>query len=203
MMNALRILYLEDNPDHIDLVAGALQPHYQGTQVESASILQDALACMQKRNYDVILASAALQGESIMPHLHKIVLQANSAPVIVVSGEGDEKSAANAIKHGASDYLVKSRESLEVLPYLIQRLLKKRRLVAPDSSSATPPSPSHASENVNHLMTEIEHVSQRIHNLQESPHTEAAISSLREDLRLLKQFAENLVDSKKTSKSKG
>lgn len=198
-MNALRLLYLENNPDHIELVAGTMQPHYPGTQVESASVLQDALACMQKRAYDVILVGSVVQDESVIPHLHSIVLNAHSAPVIVISGEGDEKGAANAIRHGASDYLVKSRESLEVLPYLIQRLLKKRRPVTPEIGPVkTPP---HASESVSHLMTEIEHVSERIHKLQETPHTEAAISSLREDIRLLKQFAENLVDSRKTSKS--
>lgn len=198
-MNALRVLYLEDNPDHVELVAGAMQPHYPGTQVESAAALHDAVVCLQKRSYDVVLVAATLQGEPVIPYLQKIVLHSSSAPVIVISGDGDEKGAANAIKHGASDYLVKSRESLEVLPYLIQRLLKKRRPVATDNSTAT--SAASSSESVNHLMTEIEHISQRIHNLQETPHTEASISALREDLRLLKQFAENLVDSRKTSKS--
>lgn len=198
-MNALRLLYLEDNPDHVELVAGALQPQYPGTQVESAAAIPDALVCMQKRRYDVILVSALIHGEATLPHLHKIVLQSKTAPVIVISGDGDEKGAANAIKHGASDYLVKSRESLEVLPYLIQRLLKKRKPgpIAPEPSDL----PHAEVETVSHLMTEIEHVSQRIHNLQETPNTDAAIASLREDLRLLRQFAENLDNSGKTRKS--
>lgn len=198
-MDALRLLYLEDNPDHVELVAGALQPQYPGTQVESAAAVPDALVCMQKRRYDAILVSAIIHGESALPHLQKIVQQARTAPVIVISGDGDEKGAANAIKHGASDYLVKSRESLEVLPYLIQRLLKKRR---PISSDPLPSDLPHAEvETVSHLMTEIEHISQRIHNLQETPNTDDAIASLREDLRLLRQFAENLDNSGKTRKS--
>lgn len=199
-MNALRILYLEDIPDHVELVTLAMQPQFPGTQVESAAVMQDAIACLQSRRYDVILASAVVRGEPTIPHLHELLEYASSTPVIVISGDGDEKVAANAIKHGASDYLIKSRESLEVMPYLIQRLLKKKRPVASDRRST--PQPSHTSENVNHLMTEIEHVSQRIHNLQESPNSDAAISSLREDLRLLRQFAESIADSGKSRISK-
>lgn len=199
-MKALRILYLEDNTDHVELVTFAVQPQFPGTHVESAAVMPDAIACLQSRRYDMILVSATLQGGSIVPRLHEIVAYANSSPVIVISGDGDEKNAANAIKHGASDYLVKSRESLEVLPYLIQRLLKKKRPVAPDSHPT--PQTSHPSDGVGQLMTEIEHVSQRIHNLQAPSHLEAAISSLREDLRLLREFAEGLVHPGKSRKSK-
>jgi hypothetical protein len=51
-------------------------------------------------------------------------------------------------------------------------------------------------------MTEINHVSQRIHDLQEDPHPTTAIASLREELRLLRQYAEGLVDSGKSGKSR-
>lgn len=199
-MKALRILYLEELSDHVELVAAALQPQFSAAQVENVSAFQDAMMSLQSRRYDVILASAVLRGESVIPRLHQILENANSAPVIIISGDGDEKLAANAIKHGASDYLVKSRESLEVLPYLIQRLLKKKRSVVSESHSA--PRPVHTSEKVDHLMTEIEHVSHRVHNLQDSPNEEATIASLREDLHLLRQFAENLAESRKTGKLK-
>ncbi len=197
-MKALRILYLEDIPDHVELVTAAMQPQFPGTHVENVSAVHDAVACLQNRQYDVVLTSATLHGNPVIPHLHEVLADAKTAPLIVLSGEGDEKLAANAIKHGAIDYLVKSRESLEVLPYLIQRLLKKRRHPAAEAHSTQ--QSAHPPDGVNHLMAEIEHVSQRIHSLQESSHVSTVISSLREELRLLRQYAEGLVESRKSGK---
>ena len=195
-MSALRILYLEDNPDHVNLVADALQFQFPGSQVESASLLPEALTCLGSRPYDVVLINSHLHGESVIPRLQDVTSLVNGTPIIVIAGNGDEKNAANAIKHGASDYLVKSRESLEVLPYLIQRLLKKRK---PSSDhkhiNATP-------SGADHLISEIDQVARRIHGLQDGPANDAAIVGLREELQQLKQFAMQLSEVSKNGKSK-
>lgn len=209
-MSALRVLYLEDNPDHVFLVADALQFQFPGSQVESATLLSEALNCLGGRQYDVVLVNCHIHGESILPHLQDVATHSNGAPVIVISGNGDEKSAANAIKHGATDYLVKSRESLEVLPYLIQRLLKKRRSDArpPIASvmAAQPGGGSHSAGahtvSVEHLVTEIDQVARRIHSIQEGPANETAIQTLREELQQLRQVADHLTESSKSWKSK-
>lgn len=195
-MSALRILYLEDNADHVFLVADALQFQFPGSQVESASLLPEALTCLGSRPYDAVLVNSHLHGESVLPRLHDVVSLVNGAPIIVIAGNGDEKNAANAIKHGASDYLVKSRESLEVLPYLIQRLLKKKR----PSSDHKPASV--AQSGTDHLISEIDQVSRRIHSLQDSPASDTAITGLREELQQLKQFALQLAETSKNGKSK-
>jgi DNA-binding NtrC family response regulator len=195
-MTALRVLYLEDNPDHVLLVTDALQIQFPGCQVESASLLPEALTCLSSRHYDTVLVSSHLHGESTIPRLHNIVSLLHGTPIIVIAGNGDEKNAANAIKHGATDYLLKSRESLDVLPYLIQRLLKKKRPSGDHKPVEFVPS------GIDHLMGEIDQVSRRIHSLQDSPTTDPAILGLQEELRQLKQFAMQLSETSKTGKTK-
>lgn len=195
-MSALRILYLEDNTDHVNLVLDALQFQFPGTQIESASLLSEVLLYLEKRRYDVVLVNAILHQEPILPHLAQIVEIAQGTPVLVISGSGDEKSAANAIKLGAADYLVKSRETLEVLPYLIHRLLKKRRPIVDIPSTVS------TAAGADHLMTEIDQVARRIHSLQDSTVTETTLQSLRDDIQQLKQFALQLSETRKPGKSK-
>ncbi len=196
-MSALRILYLEDNPDHIALVLESLQCQFPGTHVESASLLPEALVSLETKAYDAVFVTASLHGEPVSPRLKDIVTAAQGAPIIVIAGSGDEKSAANAIRNGAADYLVKSRETLEVLPYLLQRLLKKRR-----QPTDTKPNPSPSSSGVDHLVAEIDQVSRRIHSLQEGTHTDISIHTLHDEIQQLKQFALQLSETIKYGKTR-
>lgn len=197
-MNALRVLYLEENPDHIAIVAETLQSQYPGTHVETTDQLADAVTCIQKQHYDVILANNVLHNEPLVPQLFRLTTVSGATPIVLIAGSGDEKSAANAIKHGASDYLLKSRESLEVLPYLIQRLLKKRR-VGPDHRVAPPAATTGTADQ---LLSEIDLVSKRVHSLQDTGPSQAAVATLREEVQRLQQFANQLAKSGKTRKSK-
>lgn len=194
-MHPLRVLAIEDNPDHISLMEAVLQHHYPGTHLESVRELSEATTCMDRQRYDVVLVSATVQGEALIPHLSRLAQHSHGCPLIVIDDAGDEKSAANAIKHGATDYLVKSRESLEVLPYLIQRLLKKRR-----PGQETKPHPTPTTTTLNHLLAEIDQVTRRVHALQEVHSPDAAIAELREEVRQLKQMAHHLTDSMKSWK---
>lgn len=197
-MTALHILYLEDNPDHVALVEGVLQPQFPGSRIDNTTHMAEALASLTRQRYDVVLVCAELNHGPLDQHLEELSGSAQGSPLIVIAGAGDEKKAANAIKHGATDYLIKSRESLEVLPYLIQRLLKKHRPIA-DSKSAVPaPVPNGA---LDHLLAEIDQVSRRVHAIHDAKPSEATLAGLRDELGQLKQLALQLLESRKNRKS--
>jgi PAS domain S-box-containing protein len=50
------------------------------------------------------------------------------APVIMITGQGDENIAVRAIKSGAKDYLVKSGEFFTLLPSVIDNVVRNQRL---------------------------------------------------------------------------
>ncbi|PIR20173.1 MAG: hypothetical protein COV45_07460 [Deltaproteobacteria bacterium CG11_big_fil_rev_8_21_14_0_20_47_16] len=190
-MDPIHVLYLEDNTDHVSLVSDCLQVQFPGTRLESVQHIDDMIACLHSSPYDIALTTAFLQTGSTLPRLSEISDAAGEVPLIVVAGNGEEKSAANAIKRGATDYLVKSRESLELLPYLILRLLKKRRPTLQQTRLVAP-----TTDSVGQLLHEIDLVSRRVHNLHEPSLNEISIAALREEVKQLKRYAETLKDQK-------
>ncbi|MGC9197053.1 MAG: ATP-binding protein, partial [Syntrophobacteraceae bacterium] len=52
----------------------------------------------------------------------------NLAPVIMITGQGDESTAVRALKSGASDYVVKTAEFFRLLPGVIKKVLRERGL---------------------------------------------------------------------------
>lgn len=56
---------------------------------------------------DIVVLDLALQGKSGMEWLRDITGK-NIAPVIIITGSGDERSAVEAMKNGASDYIPKA-----------------------------------------------------------------------------------------------
>lgn len=194
-MQALRVLLIEENADHIFLIEGVLQQQFPGTHIDCLSELTEAITQLDRHRYDVIVVSAAVQGEALIPHLSRLTQHSHGTPLIVIDDAGDEKSAANAIKHGATDYLAKSRQSLEVLPYLIHRLVKKRRHAADPK-----PQPPPTATTLSHLLAEIDQVTRRVHSLQELNTPDPAVAELREEVRQLRQMAHHLSDSMKSWK---
>ena len=59
-----------------------------------------------------------------------LVSRGSLPPLIVVTASGDERSAVEAMKLGASDYIIKDADGayLELLPSVIAQVLHQRRL---------------------------------------------------------------------------
>src|SRR5690606_41826948 len=49
-------------------------------------------------------------------------------PFIIITGQGDERVAVEMMKRGASDYVVKEKDFLEVLPPVVDRVLAKLKI---------------------------------------------------------------------------
>lgn len=197
-MNAARILYVEDKSDHVDLVTGALQAQLPGTLIEHTQRMHEALLCLANRPYDLVLLSSHLDDEPVIHDIHSVIAASSGAPVVILAGSGDERSAASAVRHGATEYLIKTRESLEILPFLVQRLLKKRKPPEALSDSREPLLPS----GVNQLIDEINQVSRRIHTVQDRQSDNPEWLELRAEVQRLKEFAQQLSETWKTSKTK-
>lgn len=117
----LRILIIEDDDDQRELMRETLEDHFgQGTvaMAESgASALRADLT-----SFDLILSDYNLPDVKGMELLDQIK-QRTSTPVIMVTGENVGRMAADAIRRGAMDYVVKFGEYLFTIPLVVEKNL--------------------------------------------------------------------------------
>ncbi len=131
MQGSIKILLIEDNPDHIILITRSLKKDFPVIKIIACQTAAEALGSLKKKKYDLILMDYKLNDSSEMNLLNKLTEHHRDIPVIVITGEGDEHTAAKAIKAGAEDYIVKTRESLETLPKTILQAIHRHRKTSP------------------------------------------------------------------------
>jgi two-component system cell cycle sensor histidine kinase/response regulator CckA len=120
------LLVVEDNPGDARLLRemvgeqGSL--HTEVTHVESMSAAEEHLA---QREVDVIVLDLGLPDAQGVDAVRRARAAAPRAPLVVLTGQDDELLAAQALREGAQDYLVKgqidSRGLLRALRYAIER----------------------------------------------------------------------------------
>jgi len=128
MPGPVNVLIVEDNEDDAQLVKRELQK--QGftpdiSRVDSGPLLRSALI---ERHWDVVISDHSMPGFSGDEALNLVKLFDPDLPVIVVSGTRNEEHAVDAMRSGASDFIVKSR--LHRLAPVVERELKASALRA-------------------------------------------------------------------------
>jgi diguanylate cyclase (GGDEF)-like protein/PAS domain S-box-containing protein len=86
---------------------------------------------LEATNYDLVLVDYNMPVLGGLDVLRKLSLKGMSVPVIMVTGEGNESVAVEALKLGAADYIVKDVETryFDLLPAVIDKLLYKQLLI--------------------------------------------------------------------------
>src|SRR5690606_36696474 len=74
---------------------------------------------------DLQIEDACIKGIDLLPHIGK---QGPEAPAIVISANGVLSEAVQALRQGASDYLIRPQDDLEVLEHAVRRSLDRARL---------------------------------------------------------------------------
>src|SRR6202040_4337093 len=125
MNSPLRVLNLEENvrdtkPAQATLEAEGIQSEL--TRVERE---QDFLAALKRGNVDLILADYTLPSFDGLSALRIAQQRAPEVPLIFVSGTLGEDVAIEALKTGATDYVLKTR--LSRLVPSVQRALSEAR----------------------------------------------------------------------------
>jgi DNA-binding response OmpR family regulator len=101
---SLSILIVEDEPPVRALLTEILRSKYQCSGVESAA---EAIGLMDSRFFHLALVDIGLPGMSGLGLCRLIVNRSPETVVVVVSGNTDDQSVADAIKAGAADYITK------------------------------------------------------------------------------------------------
>jgi len=99
--------------------------------VETLVHFMDATTCLEQLdqiNPTVIITDYLMPGMNGIEFLEILNQQNIDAPVIMITGQGDENIAVRAIKSGAKDYLVKSGDFFTLLPSVIERVVREKKL---------------------------------------------------------------------------
>jgi diguanylate cyclase (GGDEF)-like protein/PAS domain S-box-containing protein len=124
----LRILYMEDDLGLARLLKKRLAGH--GYLVDLVPDGAQGLAQIEKTGYQAVLVDYNMPVVCGMDVVRALVQREQPIPVIMVTGNGDEKVAVEAMKLGAMDYLVKDLELryLDLLPMVLEKVLMGHRL---------------------------------------------------------------------------
>ncbi len=115
----MKILVVEDDLDQRDLIRETLEDHFGHDTVSCAECGHEVLG-WDLEKFDAILTDFNLPDISGMDFL-KTVLSRCDRPVIVVTGENVRQTAAEAIRAGAYDYIVKAGDYLFTIPLVVQK----------------------------------------------------------------------------------
>jgi len=125
-MESSRILVVEDEQTQLRTLAGFFEK--KGFSTETASSGEQALELIGKKSFDLVLTDQKMEGISGLELLERVKQENPETEVIVLTAFGDVRSAVQATKEGAYDYLTKPVD-LEALDLSVRRALERRQLV--------------------------------------------------------------------------
>lgn len=112
----LRLLLIEDDEEDYlitrDLLSDARQLQYQ---LEWVSNYDDALTLITQQTHDLYLVDYRLGAENGLDLIAHALGLGITAPLILLTGQGDDELDASAIDMGAADYLIKGELNSQTL----------------------------------------------------------------------------------------
>jgi two-component system, NtrC family, response regulator AtoC len=118
---SLTILIIDDEPNLPHQLARYLGKH--GYEVSTTANGEAGLLEIQKNTIDLLLLDVRLPGMSGLEVLGELRKTDQDLPVIMLTAYGDVETAVAAMKLGASDYLIKGFDLMELL-LVVQRALE-------------------------------------------------------------------------------
>jgi putative two-component system response regulator len=125
----IRVLLVEDNPVDVELLRVMLRTYPRARfEVDSVGSTQECLEALKENSFDLLLLDYKLPREDGVSFLRRVAGREDIPPVIMLTGVGDERVAAEAMRLGAYDYYPKDSISSEILARAIHQVLEKFRL---------------------------------------------------------------------------
>lgn len=126
---APRVLYIEDDHGLALLLKKRLER--QGFAVDLAVNGEEGLRLFDPTSHDVIAVDQNMPGLDGLDVIKTLTSYDPIPPIVMITGNGDERVAVEAMKLGARDYIVKDIDGgyLELMPSVLKQLLNHQRLL--------------------------------------------------------------------------
>lgn len=125
----IRVLFVDDDVSYLELCVRQLARSNKNYFIDTAESIMGAIAKCAQVQYDCLLVDYRLpdgNGTDIIKGLtpdHKYI-----PPTIILTAEGGEEAATNAIRAGATDFIAKRNVNRESLARAINHAVTKERL---------------------------------------------------------------------------
>ncbi|KAF0221039.1 MAG: PAS domain [Geobacteraceae bacterium] len=120
----VRILLVEDSLLHVELIREALAVRDLQIKLSVARSLAEARDKLAELRPDLAIVDLLLPDGSGI-ELLSAVRGETAFPIVILTSQGDEKEAVEAMKSGALDYLLKSPATLADMPHIVERALRE------------------------------------------------------------------------------
>lgn len=120
------VLLIEDNPGDARLVAACLDERFGAAcELRQARTLADGLRDLRREPADLVLLDLGLPDSQGLDGFLAVRRQSPRTPVVILTGDADERQALDALRNGAEDYLSKhnadSANLLRAMRHAVQR----------------------------------------------------------------------------------
>lgn len=127
-MTKLNILIVDDDEGDRKQLKRLLKQSSLDYVCTEVSSIVDAKKLCEKSAFDCTIIDYQLPGEDGLVGISSFHVQCPSMAIIMSTGQGDETIAAEAIKCGASDYIVKKSLNINLLEKSIMNAIEKSQL---------------------------------------------------------------------------
>lgn len=128
MVQAIRILYADDNVSDRELVRDAIERDPGEIQIAEVDSRQQFESKLADDDFDVVLSDINIPGYEGIEVIDAVRRAQPGLPVIIVTGSDCAVTAVRAMKHGAADYVIKTSQSIQRLPAAIWTALANKAL---------------------------------------------------------------------------
>ena len=119
----LNVLLVEGDCADKARLAGALPARFSTARTARA-----AVDLMQRQNFDVVIADPELQDSRGLETIALLRDANEDTPIIVLTGDSDERAATALMQQGAQDYLVRGRTDTDLLRRALRYAMERRRI---------------------------------------------------------------------------
>ena len=134
MKQPLKILLLEDSNTDAEIIMRLLLKEIKNCEVNLTMTKHSFLKELENLSADIILSDNSLPQFNALEALKLVRQQSLHIPFILVTGTVSEEYAANIIKQGADDYILKDR--MARLPVAIEAAIRNRQVEKEKMESA-------------------------------------------------------------------
>jgi diguanylate cyclase (GGDEF)-like protein len=122
-----RILAVDDQRYFRELIEDFLSQ--EGFEAQTAASGEEALHLLERSSFDIVLTDLVMPGMDGSELVHRVKSRDPDQDIVVVTGVVDVKTAVDAMKLGATDYLLKPFDR-QALSLCLENILQKKRLQA-------------------------------------------------------------------------
>jgi light-regulated signal transduction histidine kinase (bacteriophytochrome) len=124
----LSVLVVDDDEADRKLVMRAMKHSGLSCTFVEKTNVADAVAICERQNFDFAIVDYQMPGQDGLTCIAYLHARVPEIPVVMMTGQGDEVVAAQAIKAGAMDYIPKKLIAAQSIRRIVETVLEKAKL---------------------------------------------------------------------------